>query len=181
MLHVGIDPGKRHVGLCLLSPEAGPSFYEVRTGDLDLTSAIRMIRKETAEFLERTGTQELTVTLERQLSVGAQSSALMFAVQTHILELVDERKNLVNLAMPLPVQLISYLKKRHELDTTSASSIVKGYQEQTKTKTRISQHQVDAYYLAHLGKEVLEGTWGYRLPQKEAPLTARRIMHGVAR
>lgn len=175
---VGIDPGQRHTGLCLLT-EAGPVFHEIRTGEEDVLTSLRTIR---AELISWRMTHSLhagntTFAMEKQLSVGGQSSSLMFAVQMTILDVITPSDG-IKIVSPLPIQLVSYLKKVHNIDTTSASSIVKSFQTQLNWKKRISQHCVDAYYLARLAQDVLAGKWEYKLPSNEQKLFPGTTLNG---
>lgn len=174
---VGIDPSQRHTGLCLLR-EAGPIFHEIKTEDQDVLTSAGTLRRELRTFLRENKAEKAIICMEKQLSVGGQSSTLLFHMQMNVLEVVKQFNDDPTLIMPLPIQLISYIKKKHGGDTTSAGTIVAHFKNTTGWKGRISQHCVDGYYLARLGKDVLSGVWSYKLPSKEAPLHPWRTTNG---
>lgn len=170
MEYVGIDPGQRHTGLCFLT-EAGPEFHEIKPENEDILSCLTKVRADLTKWLYDKGSNPTLIAIERQLSVGGQSSSLLFAVQMTILDVVTRFSGMpATLVMPLPIQLQSYIKKRHGGDISSARATVEHFRQQLKWERRISQHCVDAYYLARLAKDVHEGTWEYKLPSKEAKL-----------
>lgn len=171
MRWLGIDPGQRHVGLCSLT-EAGPSFHQIDTGDLPVLESGNKISEELRDWVMTTGGAQGVdmVCMERQLSVGGQSSSLLFHMQMVILGVIAPTFATTNrLAMPLPIQLQSYLKKRHGCPIEPDSATVKFFQQQNNWPHRISIHKVDAFYLAKLGQEVSRGTWSYNLPSRELP------------
>lgn len=115
----------------------------------------------------------LWVGMEKQLSVGGHSSALMFHMQMVIAEAVHSVSRWwkeTHWVLPLPVQLNSYMKKRG-VDTTSGRTIVASKQIQAlNLEGRVSQHAADAYFLARLAEEVSAGQFTYKLPTKELEL-----------
>lgn len=173
---IGIDPSLRHTGLCFLQG-AEAIFYEIKTEGLDVLSATRKIKKEFLLFWAEEAALS-DVCIEKQLSVGGQSSALMFYVQMAILEVIAENGPTRAVLMPMPIQLQSYVKKRHACPSPEGRALVKHFQETCNHPKRISQHCVDAYYLARLGQDVLAGVWRYNLPSNEQPLTPWKTVNG---
>lgn len=175
---VGIDPGQRHVGLCLLNG-AETLFHEIKTDKQDVLTSIVTIESQLDNFLTSKGLNPGTTlfAIERQLSVGGQSSSLMFCMQMTILKQICMNWKDVQLVMPLPVQLRSYIKKVHGGDISSARATVKHFQTTTRWKQRISQHCVDAYYLARLAQDVKAGKWEYKLPSNEAQLFPGTVLN----
>lgn len=172
---LGCDPGLRHVGLCVLGGPV-PVFEEVKTSSRDVASALKQIGKELSAWkLRNPGS---VVSMERQLSVGGQSSALMFAVQMKVAEALGLDDPRAQVVLPLPVQLRSYIKRVHGGDVSSARATVEHFRETHSWKARISQHCVDAYYLCRLAQDVLEGRWEYKLPTKELTLFPGVILNG---
>jgi hypothetical protein len=121
--------------------------------------------------------------MEKQV-VGGHSSLLLFYVQMAILATIKGFMTVkpVEIVMPLPIQLHSYMKKMHGIDYASKSTIVAGFKRnhssQSWAQKRISSHLVDAYYLARLGNHVRAGKWRYKLPSNEEPLVPWKIMNG---
>lgn len=178
---IGIDPSLRHTGICYLKENSRPIFHEIQPKSKDILSAaeelrngIGGIRTSFPMILRST----LVVSLEKQLSIGAHTSALMFYIQMVVLETLNE--NFVNfqLVMILPVQLKSYMRTMANVDIRNATTIVRSFKNNMGYQGRISQHCVDAYYLARAAKDVQEGRWSYKLPSKEQPLHPWDILHG---
>jgi hypothetical protein len=183
-LVLGIDPALRNVGLCLLG-RAEPSFYQIRSKpEVPVITAARAMKDELHVWLESEGASKANVRLvcmEKQLSTGGESSALMFHMQMVLLEILYPVWGTVNrLAMPLPVQLTSYMKRKHGVDITSAGTIVASFIAQVQWKgPRVSQHKVDAYYLARMGQDLLKGEWTYKRPSKELKLLEGEVFNGI--
>jgi len=177
---VGIDPAQRHTGLCILQPDTAPLFYEVKTTEDVLTSS-QKIRGELQVWLwERVAMDEATFAVEKQLSKGGHTSALLFFIQMTVLEVVQGffREREPRVVMPLPIQLTSFMKKRYGVPIGSAAEAVGHFKDTYKYSGRISQHCVDAFYLAQMAREVEAGEYGYPLPSKEAPLVPWRTLNG---
>jgi len=177
---VGIDPAQRHTGLCLLQPGVKPQFYEIKT-TRDLLSSVQHIRGSLQDWLGgRVDPDETVFGVEKQLSKGGHMSALLFFVQMTVLEVIQEffETKEPRIVMPLPIQLMSYMKKRHMVPISSAADIVGHFKDTYDHKERISQHCVDAFYLAQMAKEVYAGQYSYPLPSKEQPLVPWRTING---
>lgn len=178
---IGVDPSQRHTGLVALSTVVGstPRFSEIQPKDSILASGLQI----KAEFIAWVRLMKVTFpgedlifSIEKQLPVGGQTSALQFYIQLCVLEGIGQFINTEKrqeVVMPLPVQLRSYMRKRHNVDITSASSGVASFKDQYKNEpwmvglTRISQHKVDAFYLAKLAEDVMAGYWKYKLPSRD--------------
>jgi len=104
---------------------------------------------------------------------------LMFYIQMICLGVIESRFVALDprLVMPLPVQLKSYMRKVYDVNITSKSTIVKSFKEQCGYEGRISQHKVEAWFLARLGEDVCTGMFKYKLPSREAPLVSWRIIN----
>jgi len=178
---IGIDPSQRHTGLCLLTGTE-PSFYEIKPTQDSLLESLEYLADEFASWLAQNWGDGDLICMERQLSVGGQSSSLMFCVQMLMLSCIKRHAPLeeMRLVLPLPIQLKSYLIKAHGIDTKNKSSIVAGFKEQTGWQGRISSHRVEAYYLACLGRDVSLGSWRYNIPTKETKLFAGTIVNGAS-
>ena len=187
-MFLGIDPSLRHTGLCLIDDRGEPRLSQVDTHNVHTLEATHDLRQQLGEKLgkiARATTRRnirLTVTVEKQLPVGGQSSALMFHVMMLVLGTMEHYLPPdYQLVMPLPNQLKSYLQKRHSIITSKGrkTPIVQAFREEYGPAIgRVSSHKAEAYYLALLGKEVMQGTWKYTQPSKEAPLLSRRIHYG---
>jgi hypothetical protein len=179
VIYLGIDPSQRHTGLAIQSKGSEPLFFEVQTGTDDLLTSMRRTRDDLMVILDRHCPSGGTIySIERQLTQG-HSSAALAAVFMAILDAIHEWDPEPRaILMPLPVQLISYLKRQHGVDTTSASTIVQHFKQTRGYKGTISQHKVDAYYLGRLAADVMTGRWRYNLPTKERPLVPWRITNG---
>lgn len=172
---LGVDPGLRHVGLCVLT-DAGPTFWEIKPTEPDVLTSLREIGRKLEAW--RATNSPTVMCLERQLSVGGQSSALMYAVQMKVAEALEIDDPELKVVMPLPSQLRSYIKKVHGGDISSARATVEHFRQTQGWKTRISQHCVDAYYLCRLAQDVLAGRWEYKLPSKELAIFSGVILNG---
>jgi hypothetical protein len=175
MILLGIDPSQRHTGLCLLT-ETGPLFHEIKPTEADVLSSAARLRQGLTLFLEQHAQPPITTyVVEKQLSVGARSSALLFHMQMTVLDVIADHvqrgdPSTPTFILPLPIQLQSYIRKRHGFGGTTATQLVRHFKRVANHPGLISQHCVDAYYLTQLGKDVLEGTWSYPLPSREVPL-----------
>lgn len=179
MKFLGIDPSQRNTGVCLRDG-ADFTFTTIKTGSMDVLSSARHIRREFRAFVKANGAEDAFLSIERQLSVGGQSSALMFHFQMNMLEMVKQlwgwRNPDLELCMPLPGQLRSYVYHKHGIPTSyKDGQIVAHFKETTGYKPRVSIHCVDGYYLTRLAEDVLKGEWKYKLPSKEAALIPWRI------
>jgi len=176
---IGIDPSQRHTGLCVLR-DSGPSFFEIQPKQDNILECMEYLAEEFSSFLAENSGIETMICVERQLSVGGQSSSLMFLVQMLILNCIKKHRptQKMELVMPLPIQLKSYITKMHGIETKSKSSIVAGFRKQMDWQKRISSHRVEAYYLAKLAKDVLLGRWQYKLPSRETNLFEGTIING---
>lgn len=180
--YLGIDPGLRHTGVCLLREEAAPTFYQINTNKMSVLEAANYLKLEFRNFCETYGLLGDTVfCVEKQLSVGASMSALMFHVQMQITQAIAEfvpAESPPKMVSPLPVQLTSYMK-RMGVPTKPDSATVRHFKETTgHHRSRVSIHCVDAYYLARLAKAVIAGTWKYKLQKKETRLYPWEIING---
>lgn len=179
MIVIGVDPGLRHTGLCLLEEGAEPFFRELKpkaTNLLDCTHELENGLRGLVPYVK--GHSEVWIGMERQLAVGGESSALMYLIQY---VLVKGLRGIVldaKWVLPLPVQLHSYLKKRHNLPDTKGRTIVKQCQTLINNTARLSSHCADAFYLALLARDVRKGTWQYNLPSKDLPIFPHRIENG---
>jgi hypothetical protein len=157
-------------------------FHEIYTEGLSTLLAIRKIRGEFEAFclMQLSRDEEVCFSIEKQLSVGGQSSSLLFHVYMSVLDVVytmDERQKF-HFVSPLPVQLKSYIKKRLGLTPDPDSRLVREWKEKYRYQPRISAHRVEAWCLARLARDVLEGSWQYKLPSKEAPLVPWKTING---
>lgn len=178
---LGIDPGLRHTGLCLLDDGHDPVFTELQPYPRDVLAAVVDLKLHLkATFLQLP--HNTVIAMEKQLSVGGQSSSLLFYVQMAIAETIWEwaahGSILYKMVMPLPVQLNSYMKKVHGVSTENATAVVRSFKKATGYGGRISVHCVDAYYLAKMGQDVVNGKWSFPLPSKEMPLFPWSVTHG---
>jgi len=176
---IGIDPSQRHTGLCLLE-EAGPSFWEISPKHDNVLDCLDQTTDELASWLARNSGKDTLICIERQMSKGGQMAPLMYCVQMVVISTIKRHRPLMDLelVLPLPIQLKSYMTKIHGLDISSKSTIVAGFREKLSWEPRISSHKVDAYYLAQLAKDVFLGSWQYKLPSKEAKLFAGTVING---
>lgn len=176
----GIDPSQRHTGLCFYG--GGPTYFnEITTEGLDvLSSGLTIRRSLIATFRALEGGTTAAFCVEHQLPVGGQSSALLFHIMMCVLEAINHVNPNPTILLPLPIQLQSYVAKRHG-SPTKGRPYVEQFQRTFGHTGRISQHRVDAYYLARLAEDVANGTWEYKLPSKQAALTPWSITNGTAR
>lgn len=179
---VGIDPSQRHTGLCLLREgETEPRFYEIQTGTQDIMTSSIIIEQELKHWMRFLNCLDTVFCLEKSVS-GGFTSALLFHVQMVILKTIEQwpfyaapspcgvkpSVARVRLVWPLPVQLKSYMQKMCGVQGVSKEAIVARCKQMVPSyKGRMSSHKADAYFLARLGKAVIEGRWSYKLSEKE--------------
>lgn len=60
---------------------------------------------------------------------------------------------------PLAIQVRSYMKKKTGIMPSNKSDTVALFRSLTGVAKRVSSHIADAYFIAMLTKEILEGTW----------------------
>lgn len=179
MNFIGIDPSQRHTGLCILR-DSGPSFFEIQPTQDNILESMDYLADEFSSWLAQNCGSDDQICIERQLSMGGQSSSLMFLVQMVVLSCIKRHAPLeeMRLVMPLPIQLKSYITKMHGIDTKNKSNIVAGFKKQLGWTKRISSHRVEAYYLAKLAEDVLLGRWQYKIPSRETNLFEGTILNG---
>ena len=144
----------------------------------DLLTSLNWIEDELTSFIEKHRDANTVICLERQLSVGGQSSSLMFSVQMSVLRALQDMRLTDKVVMPLPTQLKSYIKKVHGVDPKSKSVIVSRMKELTGIQGRVSSHKADAYFLARAARDVMLGRWQYKIPSKEIQLFPGEILNG---
>ena len=168
---VGIDPSQRHIGLCLRSGTE-VIFRQVNPKAKDILTCGQELYEGVLQFIVDHDACQADFAIERQLSVGAQSSSLMYHMQMKTLEvLYTVRAKRGAIVMPLPVQLQSYVYHKHGLKPSKkATPYVDLYRDLTGDQRRLSIHCVDAYFLTELAREVKAGTWEYKLPYRETAL-----------
>lgn len=179
---LGIDPSQRHTGLCHLTVTEA-FLYEIKTGDLDVLSSAAHIRLEFKTFVKKNNPHRLPIfCIEKQLSVGGHSSSLMFHMQMNVFEtiklLAKEYNEEPTIIAPLPIQLQSYCTKLLGLKAVKGKTYVDEVKRLMKQEGRMSIHKADAYCLARLGRDVIDGVWSYKLPQSEAPLFPWKVTNG---
>jgi len=185
MIHIGIDPGQRNLGICVLSG-ALPRiklFTNLRSSKPILESAIHLeesLRKILQNVMREEGRLEaqVSVTIERQLS-GGYTSPLMFYMQMKILEIVRKELPKATLIMPFPVQLRSFMLKILKFQGISTKrAVVHQVKERTGWGSRLSSHEADAYCLAKLGEACLEGNFSFAKPSREFSLCEKELFYG---
>lgn len=180
---LGIDPSLRHTGLCLLSEGTIHFiFREIKSTQPSMLLAVQEIRRGVRQFLlDHDALGCRCFSIEKQLSVGGHTSSTQFYVQMAVLETVrvllagDEPV----LIMPMPVQLRSYVQKVEKAPAYGGRSYVDFFREKYNHPQRISEHCVDAFFLAKLALDVTSKRWYYKLPEKEAPLHPWRTHNGI--
>lgn len=176
---VGIDPAIRHSGLCFFKPGAEPQFRQVNTDtNQDMVTSVDEVEAEFTKLFTQMAGKVDVFAMERQLSVGAQSSAMQYLAQVTIMRLAWNILKPKHVVLPLPGQIISYARQVLGFSTGSASQIVRSFKEFTGHEGRISQHCVDGWLAARLALDVLAGKWEYKLPSKEVQLFPGIITNG---
>lgn len=177
-MFLGVDPSQRHTGLCLRG--AGLlAFDEIKTEGMDMLSSARYIRQRFIAFVRQHNAENATYAIEKQLSVGGQSSSLQFFVQMNVLEAVRYLNPEPTLVFPLPIQLQSYVKKVQNVPSHKGREYVAFCKKQIGHPGRLSEHCVDAYYLTRLAEDVMARRWWYKLPESEAAVIPWRIENGT--
>lgn len=175
---LGIDPAFRNTGLCLYGGTE-PKFGLVKTDSAqDFASSTAHMRRELTEKFKKIAGHVDVISIERQISKGAESSAMQFAAQCLILELCLDILKPTTWVAPLVIQLRSYMKK-NGVDIGSDGSKVRSFREQTGYKPRLAVHCVDAYYLCRAAEDVIAGRWQYKLPGKETALIPGVILNAA--
>lgn len=171
MLLLGIDPSKRHTGLCLIKASTGQAmFRELKTKDVDIFTACQQLKRDFQfTLLEWIGLDDFTVGFERQIS---SLSAHQFYVQMQLFSVLHEwwGRHTPRIILPLPSQFRSYMRKVHAVDITRKSTTVASFRKQLNYTKRISSHCVEAYYLARMANDCYEGKWWFKT-SKELPIT----------
>lgn len=182
MIFLGVDPGLRKTGLARYEEGQPIEFQEISTNASNLLGETAEIRAGFRNWLNSKDGRPFWFTMERQLSTGGESAALMFHVQMLLLEEFEDwtQQQIYEpkVSLPLPVQLRSYMKRRWNVDLTNGTSVVKSYKEITKRPGRISKHCVDAFFLTQMGKDIFSGNFHYKLPTKELTLVPWEILNG---
>lgn len=184
IFYLGIDPSLRHTGLAVTDVNGKPlSFHEIKTGDLPWLESIQKLRKEFREYLTKFPKGSVIYSPEKQLSVGAGSSSLLFAVQIVILEEIALREDNkpLGFTFPLPIQIQSYAKKVMLLPIKPNSATVSTAKVKYGLKGRISIHKIDALIAAKLSRDVYNGEWSYNAPSREPQITPWEINYGCKR
>ncbi len=200
-VYIGVDPSLRHTGLCLIRGAEDPVFSQIDTKKLDLTSSIQQIQMDLTFFLDEelgypTKEQQIYWCIEKQIPVGASMSSMMYTIQAVILSTIYDwyrnnwpKKYLdagiegrdLKFIMPAPSQLRKYLRDVHEAPVKKAKDTKAFFIEQTGYKGVISEHKIDAYYMAKLGQDVIAGNFSYPMnvgKKKTTPLLPWAILNG---
>jgi hypothetical protein len=177
-LILGCDPAFRHTGLCLYG-QAEPRFFQINTDtNMDMVSSTRKIRAELVPRLQKLRGRVKIFSSERQLSVGANMSAMQFAAQCLIFDLVYEHLQPEIWVVPTIGQRRQHMRLAG-VDISTDTATVRSFREQTGYKPRVSIHCVHAYYLCRAAKDVLAGKWQYRMPSREVQLIPGVIVNGA--
>jgi hypothetical protein len=180
---LGIDPGQRRTGICL-NDHGRIRFTDIRTDDETILESGMIVAENLHEYLLNPAIPlPATIAVEKQLSAGAESSALMFHMQMIILAEIRKVYGLkggdMTFISPLPVQLKSYMKKTHGVATATDTGIVRSATELSKTKERISSHKAIAYFLTRFAEDVIQNGHTYKLPTREPRLHTWKLTGGV--
>lgn len=174
MKFIGIDPSQRGTGFCILNA-AGEyeDSHTIETTGLTIIPSLAKIRQQISDLVAVN--RDACYGMERMLPT-ARNGALLFTVQVCILEILNTLSN-QNLAMPLPIQLRSYMVKRAGFVPTNKSATVLAFREATGQKA-VSSHEADAYFLARLARDVSLGKFSYAAPSVELPLLPWGFKYG---
>lgn len=178
MLEIGIDPSRRNTGIAIRR-DGVVSFDQIRCRSQCIVEDMRFIRKEIRRVIKNDfSSPKIRLCFERQLSVGAYSSSLMFLFQEVLLEeLYFGLKDFdVTFIYPLPNQLRSFLKKT-DRPFKNDTDIVAACKNETKETSRVSIHKADAYFLMELGVAVQEGIFKYKIPTSDPVSVPWRILN----
>lgn len=184
MKYIGIDPSLRHTGLCLLEYDGKKFKYytsEVETSEDILTSA-KKLRAEVRLWLRGTSEVDEVIFGMEKMPASTITSPLLFYVQMILMEEVEDRflNKEPQMIHPLPVQLKAYLRDMWGVDLSKGKTgIVQRFKTLTGFAKRISQHRVEAYFLAHMARHVSIGEFQLKLSERELPLTPWRMMGGT--
>ena len=173
MIFIGIDPSQRHTGICIMrTPEDYVLSQIDTTVKDDLATSVKIIRRELRKGLfgdTEIPFDQYAFGIERMIP-GAMTSPLMFAVQTIVYdEILDFFGEYVpSFTTPYPVQLKAYMSRHHGVDIKNKKTgIIQGYKRITGDEARVSSHRAEAYFLARMAQDVIEGRWSFKQkPQK---------------
>lgn len=129
------------------------------------------IREKFEGYLKSFHGSEFLFCMERMMP-QARSGGALFYVQMLLLEVMKDLPGLGRTVMPFPIQLRSYLIKRWGIQPRTKTDVVNGYLKLTQSRARVSSHVAEAYFLAHLGLDVVAGKYELNLPKKEMKLTS---------
>jgi hypothetical protein len=184
---LGIDPSQRHIGLCFTAESIlSPRFRELKP-EGDLLTCYQTLKNSLIYELSFLDPYDDLVCVEKQLSVGGQSSGTMLVMQNAVHEAIQDwlsrrvskyRDLNFQLVSPLPIQLQKYIRDMIGFKGKTNGELVSFFKQQTSVAGRVSIHCVDAYYLTRLARDVRRGLWRYNLPSKEHPLHPWKILNG---
>ena len=164
-VYLGIDAAQRHTGYCYRNSTMDlKGFFETKTGKADIFSSCLTIREHLRKILKNTIPSDAVFCVERQLSSPAANfSPLQFHVYLVVLEEIwyHTQPHEPKLVLPTPMQLKSYMARKHGIDTSSKKTIVEGYKNLFPESGRKSSHKVEAYFLTLLGEDVVNSEWFY--------------------
>lgn len=177
--YLGIDPSLRNTGVILMDEDGNVVLKnQISPTEEPVLQAALVLRTELIRLLTAIKDKTVVVSMEKQL-YRANSSPTLFYVQMLIAEelhrFLNSPQKPIVMVSPLPVQLKSYISRQKGVDITSKSTIVEGWKKAHLYKGRISQHLVEASYLAELAKDVMNGQWKYTVSDKDLPLFPWKI------
>jgi len=183
LFYLGADPSLRHVGLALVNGgSATLSINTINTGSLDILSSVRHIRSELEIWLRTRGVEPGTpfiLGIEKQIRTGWNVGGL-FAAQVAVLDAVEAyfKPTQPWAIFPFPMQLKSYMLQRHGVKNwRDKKEIIARVRSILDYEGPLTEHEADAYFIAHLAREVVDGTWRFDETIKRAntpllPVTA---------
>ena len=166
-----------------------PVYHEIKTGSAAVPEALGDIRREFALWLQRmeiTWRVSVVWALERQMSQADVNGWLMMLAQCAVCEVILEQGGAaVRMVAPYPNQLKSYIKRMHGVSTRSKTEIRYGQQKilrdlmQTEKVPLVSSHKAEAWFLAQLARDVLDGRWSYEQSPSKVRVFPWPIIRGA--
>lgn len=174
-MFVGIDPSQRHTGVCVLDSKLQVvEKYDIVTGEMTILDSAKHLRAEVSKLFKKY--PHAIYGIEKMMP-SARCGALLFYMQMVVLEELerDTTRLLVHL---LPIQLKSYMQRKHGFTPNNKTAIVNSAKALSGVKGRMSSHQADAYFLARACEDVAAGRYEYALSKVELKLFSWSVLNG---
>lgn len=184
-LVVGIDPSLRHTGLVLERRGRAPIYHEIKTGSAPVVGALGTLREGFRIWLAKheVPTRGALWAIERQMAQAEGNGWLMMLAQTAVCEVIaDVARPPVLMVAPYPNQLKAYISRVHGVKVGTKTQIRQGHRRllrlQFSDAKLVSSHKAEAWFLAQMARDVVEGRWSYEQSTTKPLLFPWPILRG---